>query len=73
MTNFSIPQCLHPAITLSETVGTDHPDLAYAVTSKTFAATNYTDWPTSIVGFANQVPYRGGFKMKVGVVYKPTP
>jgi len=70
--NFSIPRCLHPAITLSETVGTDHPELAYAVTNKTFAATNYTDWPSSIVAFANQTPFRGGFKMKVGVVYKPT-
>lgn len=69
--NFSIPQTLHPAITLTETVGTDHPDLAYTITTKTFAATNYTDWPTSIIASATQVPYRGGFKRRVVTVYKP--
>lgn len=69
--HFSIPRCLHPTVTLTEVVGSDHPDLAPATTTKSFAATNYTDWPTSIIGGATQTPYRGGFRMKVMTVYKP--
>ena len=69
--NFSIPASLHGSITLTETVGTSHPTLAYAVTTKTFAATNYTDWPTSIIASLSQQPYRGGYHQKQILVYKP--
>jgi hypothetical protein len=69
--NFMIPACLHPAITLEEIVGSTHPTLHSATTTKTFAATNYTDWPNTIIGAVSQTPYRGGFRMKVMTVYKP--
>ena len=70
--NFAIPRCLHPAVTLTEVVGTNHPELAYTVTTKNFQATNYIDWPNSIIASVYQVPYRGGFKMRVTTVYKPS-
>ena len=69
--NFSIPQTLHPAFTMTEVIGTNHPELAYTTTTKAFPATNYTDWPASIVAAVSQTPYRGGFKMRKVVVYKP--
>lgn len=68
---FSIAACLHPAITLTETVGSNHPTLAPAVTTKTFAATNYIDWPDSIIASLSQQMYRGGYHQKRIVVYKP--
>jgi hypothetical protein len=71
MTSFRLQACLHPAIELTETVGTNHPDLAYAVTTKRFEATNFTNWPASIVASVSQVPYRGGFRMKVVTVNRP--
>jgi hypothetical protein len=71
MTSLDIPACLHPEITFGETVGTNHPSLAFAVTSKTFAATTYTDWPDTIVGAVRQSPYRGGFRCQTTLIYKP--
>lgn len=70
--NFSIPRCLHPTITLTEVVGTTHPELEYTVTEKTFGATNYVDWPSSIVASYSQTPYRGGYKRETITVYKPS-
>jgi hypothetical protein len=68
---FEIPACLHPAITLTETIGSSHPTLAQTNTVITFAATNYTDWPSSIIASAVQTPYRGGYSQKQVLVYKP--
>ena len=69
--NFSIPECLHGAITLNEVVGSSHPTLAPATTNKTFAATNFTDWPNSIIAGVQQAPYRGGYRTRTTLVYKP--
>jgi hypothetical protein len=69
--NFDIPSCLHGQVTITETIGTTHPTLAFAVTTKVFPATNLTQWPSSIIGSVSQTPYRGGYKMRVVRVYQP--
>lgn len=69
---FSVPECLHPSFTVAETVGSNHPELMPIVSSKTFAATNYTDWPASVIASVSQTPYRGGYKMRVMRVYAPS-
>jgi hypothetical protein len=66
-----VPGCLHPAITLTEVIGTSHPTLKSATVTKTFPATNYTVWPNTVVGPFDQQPYRGGFRIKSMVIHKP--
>lgn len=69
---FSIPSCLHPTITVREVIGNRHPKYVYTITTKTFAATNYIDWPAAIVASHTQQPYRGGFRSKKLIVSKPS-
>ena len=69
---FSIPSCLHPSITITEVIGTNHPKYVYTTTTKTFPATNYVDWPAAIVASYTQTPYRGGFKAERILVSKPS-
>lgn len=68
---FSIPKCLHGSVSISEVIGTEHPHYPYTTTSKTFAATNYTDWPASMVASFTQTPFRGGFRSKKIIVDAP--
>lgn len=44
-----IPICLHPSITLEYTTGTDSTLYPYQTFSKTFDATNYTSWPSTLI------------------------
>lgn len=62
---------LHETIALSETPGNNHPKYPYVVNQKSFAATNVTDWPASIIASIQVTPFRGGFKRTQIVVYKP--
>lgn len=71
LTNLSIPACLHTQITFTEVIGTNHPTLAYTTSTKTFAGTNYTNWPNTIVGQFTQTPYQGGFRIESVLIYKP--
>jgi hypothetical protein len=71
LTNLSIPACLHTQITFQEVIGTNHPTLAYTTSTKTFAGTNYTNWPNTIVGQFTQTPYQGGFRIESVLIYKP--
>lgn len=66
-----VPACLHPAITLTEVIGTSHPVLKFATIAKTFLATNYTQWPNTIVAAFDQQPYRGGYRIQSIVIHKP--
>jgi hypothetical protein len=70
-TNLAIPSCLHPELTFTEVVGSSHPTLHAATTSKTFAATNYTDWPSAVVAGFSQTPYSGGYRIRSTLIYKP--
>ena len=44
-----IPICLHPSITLDYTTGTDSSLYPYQTFTRTFDATNYTSWPSTLV------------------------
>lgn len=67
----AIQPTLHPGITLVETTGTTHPTYPYIVNSVEFPATNFVDWPASILADVSQIPYRGGFKITSTLVYRP--
>lgn len=69
---FNIPSCLHPAFNVREVIGTDHPKYVYTITDKTFRATNYIDWPASIVAQWRQSPYKGGMKSRKVVIHRPS-
>ena len=53
------------------TTGTDHPVYSYIGTTWTFLATNYTDWPDSLVISDTQKPFRGGYLRERVTAYKP--
>lgn len=67
----SIQATLHPSFNITEVVGTEHPEYPYSVNTLSVDATNYTDWPATIVGRITSSPYRGGFLNKRFTIYKP--
>ena len=67
----NVPPTLHDQITVSATTGTDHPVYSYIGTTWTFLATNYNDWPDSLVIADSQKPYRGGYLRERITAYKP--
>lgn len=68
----NIPPCLHGAIYLQSDTGTNDPTWGQNVGSRRdFAATNYTDWPDSIVCDVNVSPSRGGYLVRHVTCYKP--
>lgn len=69
----SIPATLHPAFTIFEVIGNNHPNYPSTTASKAIPATNYTDWPASIVKRISIIPYHrgGGFIKRKVTVLKP--
>jgi hypothetical protein len=65
-----IPPCLHDSYTFSCVIGTEDPEWESQSYSRTFDATNYTDWPDSITWEAVQ-PYRGGYLVSSYTLDKP--
>lgn len=57
----SVPPSLHERFRIIAGTGTDHPIYTYKGTTWTYNATNYTDWPASLVIQDSQKPYRGGY------------
>ena len=57
----SVPPTLHERFRIIAGTGTDHPIYTYKGTTWTYNATNYTDWPASLVIQDSQKPYRGGY------------
>lgn len=47
--SLTLPQCLHPSFDLTFTTGTDNVRYPYQTFTKSFVATNYTNWPTTII------------------------
>ena len=72
LASFSIPPCLHPYISVFETTGSNHPTYEYTTRSKSFDATYYTQWPSSIIQDVEIRRYRGGFIKEEIEVYAPT-
>ena len=59
--SLSIGPTLHGKIDIFLTTGTDHPVWELAGAQFTYEATNFTDWPGSIIISDTQKPYRGGW------------
>lgn len=57
----TIPPCLHGAITISGTTGTDNPDWQFATWNWVFAATTPSSLSGNIVLVDTQQPWRGGY------------
>ena len=57
----SVPPTLHERFRIVASTGTEHPVYTYKGTTWTYEATNYTDWPASLVIQDSQKPYRGGY------------
>ena len=70
--NLRIEPTLHGAITLIDTIGSDDPRYQTGNYSQSYTATNYTDWPTSLVADVDQVPFRGGYRIRVVTAYRPS-
>jgi hypothetical protein len=70
--NLRIEPTLHGAITLIDTIGTDDPRYQTGNYSQSYPATNYTDWPTSLIVDADQVPFRGGYRIRVVTAHRPS-
>lgn len=69
--SISIPPCLHGETTFFCNIGTTDPEWESQSYSRTFDATNYTDWPDSITWEAVQ-PYRGGYLVTSYTLNRPT-
>ena len=62
---------LHNAISLSLSTGTGHPQYRYTAGTYSFPATNFTDWPVSIVASDEVQPVRGGYVRSRITIYRP--
>lgn len=71
LTKGDVPRCLHPAFSIYEIVGTDHPTLSYTINEEFFDGTNYIDWPASIVAKFNVSRYRGGYRYEKVEIQAP--
>ena len=63
---------LHNAISLSLSTGTGHPQYRYTAGVYSFPATNFTDWPASIVAADEVQPVRGGYIRSRMTIYRPS-
>ena len=71
LSSVNVPPTLHEKISLSITTGTEHPTWEFAGASFTYDATNYTDWPYSMIISDTQKPYRGGWLRERIKVFRP--
>jgi len=70
---FTLPPCLHSAFTLNFSTGTSNVHYPYIVSAKTILATNYTDWPSTIVVSDTQQQLASGLWLRKTVTaYKPS-
>jgi len=68
----AVPSCLHWAVDAQCDIGSEDP--IYTLNSgslRTTPATNYLTWPPTIVGYDDQVPFRGGFLRIKKVITAP--
>lgn len=67
----TLPECLRTSLTLTYTTGTASARYPYQTFSKTFDATNVSDWPTSVVIDDGQVFDRGLYIRRKVTAGKP--
>jgi hypothetical protein len=69
---YNIPPCLHGRVVCQCDIGSDDPTYTQNTGSlRVFEATNFTDWPASIIAHDDQEQYRGGFLRTTVKVYSP--
>jgi len=64
--------CLHKAISLMVTTGTEHPIWELAGAEFDYDETNFTDWPTHLIISDTQKSFRGGYLRERVTAYAPT-
>ena len=57
----SVPPTLHDRFIVTASTGSGHPVYTYKGTTWVYNATNYVDWPDSLVIQDSQRPFRGGY------------
>ena len=67
-----VPACLHKDYDFSGTTGDNNPDYGPANFAMRVDATNYTDWPESLLVSSKNEPYKGGFRSEEIIIYRPT-
>ena len=67
-----VPACLHGPYDFDGTTGDNNPDYGPANFSMRVDATNYTDWPESLLISSKNEPYKGGFRSEEIIIYRPT-
>ena len=67
----SVKRTLHKAITLRIHTGNNHPVYNFTAATFVYPATNYTDWPESLVVADTQTFFRGGYLREKITVYPP--
>lgn len=70
--NINIPACLHNSVTAVCDIGNADPVFVQTVnTARTYSATNYTSWPSSIIADDDVQPSRGGYIRRTTTVFSP--
>ncbi len=67
-----VEPCLHPAIYYQETTGTESSRYAYFGKTRIWSATNFLDWPESMIVRSSPQPFRGGYLTKKFEVFSPS-
>jgi hypothetical protein len=70
--NLRMEPTLHGAFSLTDTIGSNDPRFEADNYSESYPATNYTDWPESLRVDVDQVPFRGGYRIRVVTAHRPS-
>ena len=71
LASVSVPPTLHERFRVVASTGSDHPVYSYKGTTWVYNATNYVDWPDSLVVQDSQRPFRGGYLREKITAYIP--
>ena len=66
-----VPPCLHGRYNFNGTTGDNNPDYGLANFQMIVDATNYVDWPESLLVSSKSEPYKGGFRCEEVIIYSP--
>ncbi len=69
--NLSVRETLHGPVNVSVTNGTEDETYVYTAGVYTFDATNYEDWPESIIVSSTVKKFRGGWLKETTKIFKP--
>jgi hypothetical protein len=70
--NLRIEPTLHGAVILTDTIGSGDPRYEAGTYSESHPATTPADWPASLIADVDQVPFRGGYRIRVVTAYRPS-